>query len=302
MSSSGTHINTFEQTTEIFVSEVIAGRPETIRRRLADAMESLGFDVIEDQPHIIGRRGASGWGTWYASADVLEYPATLTIRFKNVGENSSSVTFDYLIKHGWLNEGDKKIVVQEARTIAALSRAPLISKTCPVCGIDSTDDSKFCRSCGTPLTAESSDLEVLRLMAETRAAKGSIVTSSITSLIGTIGLVVTMIMSFAGIFPLKLAMPFAAISSTVLLVSILASFFGWNRLKRALDTPQPKQLSERRQTTEIYTAPEPAALNEAVPFRSVTEGTTNLLDPEWVKPDEREPVLVSKKRETNEFR
>lgn len=301
MSSSGSHINSFEQTTEIYFSEVLAGKPETIRRRLVDAMESLGFHIIEEQPHIIGRRDAKGWGKWYGSADVLEYATTLTIRFRNVGENSSSVTFDYVIKHGWLNEGDKKIVVQEARTIAALSRVPAISKMCPVCGIDSTDDSKFCRSCGAPLTAESSELEVLRLMAETRSAKVSVISYTFTTLIGTFGLLITLILSVAGIIDAKTVLPLAAISTLTLLFSILTSFFAWNRLKRALDTPQPKQIKGQRQTTEIYTPPEPAALNQAVPFRSITEGTTNLLDPEVIKTDEREPVLVPQKRETNEL-
>lgn len=301
MSSSGTHINNFEQTTEIYFSEVLAGKPQTIRRRLADAMESLGFDIIEDQPHIIGRRGARGWGKWYGSADVLDYPMTLTIRFRNVGENSSSVTFDYLIKHGWLNEGEKKIVVQEARTIAALSRVPAISKMCPVCGIDSTDDSKFCRSCGAPLTAESSDLEVLRLMAETRAAKTSVVTTSISTLLGAIGLIVTLFLNIANLAPTKALLPLALLSTLALMFGVLTSFFGWNRLKRALDTPQPNQLSERRQTTEIYSPPEPAVLAEPVGFRSVTEGTTNLLDADKINQDNREPVLVQRKHETNEL-
>ncbi len=299
MSSSATHINAFEQITEIYFSEVLAGDAPTIRRRLVDAMESLGFNIIEDHPHIIGRRDAKGWGTWYGSADVLDYAMTLTIRFRNVGENSSRVTFDYLIKHGWLNEGEKKIVIQEARTIAALSRAPAISKMCPVCGIDSIDTSKFCRSCGSPLTSESSELQVLRLMAETRAAKTSVVTNAVTSILGTLGVIITFILTLTGVFPTDVAIVFAAFSTAALLFGILTSLFGWNRLKRALNTPESKELSDKRQAFEPYVAPD--GVNEAAPFRSITEGTTNLLDPQWTKETDNEPVLVTKKRETNEL-
>lgn len=299
MSSSATNINAFEQITEIYFSEVLAGDAVTIRRRLTDAMESLGFNIIEDHPHIIGRRDAKGWGTWYGSADVLDYAMTLTIRFRNVGENSSRVTFDYLIKHGWLNEGEKKIVIQEARTIAALSRAPAISKMCPVCGIDSIDTSKFCRSCGSPLTSESSELEVLRLMAETRAAKTSVVTTALSSIIGTLGFGVAFILRLAGIVDSRSMLVIAAISTAILLFSILTSFFGWNRLKRALDTPEPKELTDKRQAFEPYIAPD--GMNEAVPFGSITEGTTNLLDPQWTRESEKEPVFVTAKRETNDL-
>lgn len=301
MSTSPSHSNNFDQTTELYFSEVLAGKPETVRMGLIEAMESLGYDIIEEQPNIIGRRAARGWGKSYMSADVLDYAATLTIRFRNIGETSSRVTFDYLIKHGWLNEGEKKIVVQEARTIAALSRTPAISKMCPVCGIDSTDDSRFCRSCGAPLTSESSELEVLRLMAETRAAKTSVVTTSLTTVAGTAGLLAALGLSITGLLTIDAVFGFAIVSTLLLICGILSSFFGWNRLKSALKVPASTQIPERRPTSELYESPQRATITEGKQYKSVTEGTTNLLNSEWMDPDGREKVLISEKRETNEL-
>jgi hypothetical protein len=116
------------QATEIYIKKVLAGNVNDVRLRVIAAMEAMGYDVIEDEPNVIGRRGSKGWGTWYASADVLEYAATLTVRLKPVSENSTRATFDYLIKHPMLNKGEKEIVVQEAKTIAALSKNRRLKK------------------------------------------------------------------------------------------------------------------------------------------------------------------------------
>ena len=171
-----------DQTTEIYIKKVLAGNIESVRRRIVGSMESLGYDIIEDEPNIIGRRGAKGWAAWYASADVLEYAATLTVRLKPVSESSTRVTFDYLIKHPMLNKGEKAVVLQEAKTIAAISKIQAVEKMCSVCETESTDDSRFCRKCGAPLTSEQSEMEVLRMMAEIRAGKTSVVASSISML------------------------------------------------------------------------------------------------------------------------
>jgi hypothetical protein len=64
------------QTTEIYLKRVLAGNVESVRTRLSAALERLGYDVIEEEPALLGRRGAKGWGTWYGSADVLDYAMT----------------------------------------------------------------------------------------------------------------------------------------------------------------------------------------------------------------------------------
>jgi len=140
-----------EEPSEIYVKKVILGNRDIVRQRLMDAVESLGYDIVEDEPHIIARRGAKGWGS--VSANILDVPITLTLRLKPVSENSTGATFDYLIKHNFLLEADKKVILQEARTIAAISKTQAIEKLCAVCETESTDDSKFCRKCGAPLTS-----------------------------------------------------------------------------------------------------------------------------------------------------
>lgn len=130
MSKFNSSVNAYEQTTELYLKKVLPGNIKTVRVQLIEAMESLGYDIIEDEPHVIGRRGARGWAVWFGSADVLEYGTTLTVRLKPIGENSMRATFDYLIKHGMLTKGDKAIVIQEAETLAAISKTHAIEKMC----------------------------------------------------------------------------------------------------------------------------------------------------------------------------
>ena len=302
MNTVNSSVNSMEQTTELYVKKVLAGNIKTVRLQLIDAMESLDYDIIEEEPNIIGRRGAKGWGTWFGSADVLEYPMTLTVRLKSLSESSTRVTFDYLIKHPWLNKGEKNIVVQEAKTIAAISKTHAIEKTCSVCETESTDDSKFCRRCGAPLTSEQAELEVLRMMAETRAAKTSVVGSSITMLISTILLLVILLLNNAELIKPKLFIMLLLVGGLGALASIIGSFFGWNRIKRALEKPEiqtPHHIPGR--IPESLEAGEFQELPPHQPVASVTEGTTNLLDKEWTNSREKEKVPISRRRNTNDL-
>ena len=222
MSSSQYSMDGTNDTVGIYFSEVLSGKPEAVRQRLVDAMESVGFDILEVEPNIIGRRAARGWGT-YGSTNVLDYPATLIIRIWSVGENSTQTTFDYQVRHGWLNEGEKNIVAQEARTIAALARVPSIAKLCPGCGLDSAGESRFCRRCGTPLTSESLEMEVLRLMAETRAAKTSVVAASVATIPAAVGLAIAFISSLTGLLAAKPTMILFIASMVVLLIAMMSA-------------------------------------------------------------------------------
>lgn len=301
MSNFNSSVNSYEQTTELYLKKVLAGNIKTVRVQLIDAMESLGYDIIEDDPHIVGRRGAKGWAVWFGSADVLEYGATLVIRLKPISENSTRVTFDYLIKHGMLTKGDKAIIVKEAETLAAISKTHAIEKLCSVCETESTDDSRFCRQCGTPLTSEQAELEVLRLMAETRAGKSSVVGASFFMIFSIVLLTVVTILNSAELLKPKAFVVLFAVGTVMSLLAIISSLFGWNRLKRALEKPEnevrhfPRQVSESLETGEFYELPP-----RQTPA-SVTEGTTNLLDQEWTNRTEKEKVPVRSQRNTNEL-
>jgi hypothetical protein len=301
MDNTGSSVNAYDQTTELYFKKVLAGNIKNVRLQLADAMESLGYDIIEEEPNIIGRRGAKGWGTWYASADVLDYAATLTIRLKSIGENSTRVTFDYLIKHGMLNKGEKNIVVQEAKTIAAISKTHAIEKMCSVCETESTDDSKFCRKCGAPLTSEQAELEVLRLMAETRAAKTSVVGSSFLMFFSTILLFVVFILNNLDLIKPKLFPILLGVGGFGMLLAIISSLFGWNRLKHALEKPENAARPISRRVPDSLDTGEFEVLPPLKTPASITEGTTNLLDEEWTNRREKEKVPVSNRRNTNNF-
>lgn len=291
------------ETTELYTKKILAGNIETVRLQIIEAVESLGYDIIEEEPNIIGRRGAKGWGTWFGSADVLDYPMTLTIRLKSIGDNSTLVTFDYLIKHPWLNKGEKNIVIQEAKTIAAISKTHAIEKMCSVCETESTDDSKFCRRCGAPLTSEQAELEVLRMMAETRAAKTSVVMGSVFTAASIIFITAALIFILVGNLDFEAISPLIGFGALAGLLALISSFFGWNRLKRALEKPEAevKHIPPRHTPIESIETGEFEELPPRQPVASITEGTTNLLDEEWINQREKEKVPVSRKRDTNNF-
>lgn len=294
--------NSTDQTTEIYIKKVLPGNIEVVRVQLIGAVESLGYDIIEEEPNIIARRGAKSWGTWFGSADVLDYARTLTVRLKTVSGNSTRVTFDYLIKHPMLNKGEKNVLVQEAKTIAAISKKHAVEKMCSVCETESTDDSKFCRRCGAPLTSEQAELEVLRMMAEVRAGKTSVVASSILMTVSTILLVVFFLLNNADLIKPKVVPLLFILCGLGILSAILSSFFGWNRMKRALEKPEnqigriPRYVSPKSLETSEFAELPP----HGVPA-SVTEGTTNLLDEEWTNRREKEKVPVRTRRDTNNF-
>lgn len=296
-------INSTEQTTEIYVKKILAGNIGEVRRQIVAAVEAMGYDILEEEPHIIGRRSAKDWGVWMSSADVLDYPMTLTVRLKAVGQNSTRATFDYVIKHPFLNKGEKAVVAQEAVTIAAISKKQAIERLCAACETESTGDSKFCRQCGAPLTSENAEMEILRMMAEVRAGKTSVVSSSILMIASLVILTVFIVLNFLGtIANPKAIFIILIVSGVTAVIAILCSFFGWNRINRALDKPAeqkiiiPQYIPESLETGEFAALP-PAHSTPA----SVTEGTTNLLDEEWTTKRQKEKVPVPNRRETNDL-
>ena len=293
--------NSAEQTTEIYIKKILPGNIQSVRLQIVGAIETLGYNIIEDEPHIIARRGAAGWGTWYGSADVLDYGRTLTVRLKSVDSNSTRATFDYLIKHPMLNASEKNVLVQEAKTIASISKKQAIEKLCSVCGTESTGDSRFCRNCGAPLTSEQAELEVLRLMAETRAAKTSVVATSLLTVISAILLVVAFILNNAELLKPKAFILLLSLGGLGILFAIISSFFGWNRLKRALEKTETQPRPLLRQVPESFATGEFLETPLTRAPASITEGTTNLLDAELFNQSEKEKIPVSNRRDTNNF-
>ena len=162
--------------TEYDVTILLPGDVESLRPRLASALERLGYRVFGEQP-LLAKRRATGWEILTMS--VLDYAINLTIQLKPTSEGATLATFDYLIHDPIVPPGWKQIIECEAKAIAAFASQSSWSSTCPVCNADSGSDSRFCRRCGAPLAPpEPAELEVLRFTAETRAAFSNIVLSA----------------------------------------------------------------------------------------------------------------------------
>jgi len=274
------------QTTEVYLKRVLAGNIENVRIRLEAALERLGYDVIEEEPALRGRRGAKGWGAWYGSADVLDYPMTLVIRLKPIGAHSTRATFDYLIKHPWLSKGEKEVLTREAEAIAALATVRVADKLCAACGTEAMDDSRFCRRCGAPMTSEQAELDVLRMAAETRAGHTSVVTSAMLSLASiAIAIFAWIAVAVKGQLTPKTFWTVIGFISIISLCNFLVGWCAWGRLNNALKPKREEPRGIPAGDTQTLSGNEVAALPPGRVGVSITEGPTELLNPQQREPE-----------------
>lgn len=284
-------------TTEHYLRKVLVGNVASVRTRIVSALERVGYDFVDDEDFAVrGRRSASGWGTFYSSADVLDYPRTLVVRLKAEGEYATRVTFDYVVKHPSLSAGEKDILTREAEAISSLATVRNIEKICPSCGTESTDDSRFCRKCGTPMTVESSELELFKMAAEIRAGHTSVVTSELVTAAATLSLGGSIIALFAtGALVHPAIWAFLWIGFGLSLLNVFFLGCGWNRINRALKR-KPKA-AENIPLGSVISFPGTAEAYLPEP-PSVIEGTTSLLD---AVPNRTQPIEfaeVQRKRTT----
>ena len=259
------------------VTLTIAGEAENLRPRLVRALERLGYTVTSEQP-ILARRGARGGARWGCSFDVLEYPARLTVGLRQHSPNLALVTFDYEIKNPFLIEGDRKTLEREAEAILAVAMQHANQIMCMTCGTEATDDSRFCRRCGAPMTGRVAELEILRLTNGTRTGHQQVVGGAFTLLLTLI--VFSIFLIFSPV-PLKFT-PIYAIGS---IIGLFMLFSGVWRTHRTLN---PKEEKQKHSLPAAHLPPAfapPATaplrqLSEPAPriFTSVTESTTELLD------------------------
>lgn len=279
------------EVTEIYLKRVLACNIENARARLSVALERLGYDVLEEEPALHARRAARGWGTWYGSADVLDYPMILVVRLKSGGEHSTQATFNYTIKHPWLLDGDKDVLTREAEAVVALATTRATDNVCSVCGTEATDDSRFCRRCGAPMTSEQTELDVLRMAADARAGHTSVVTGTILSLAAAAAALVAWIVFAAkGSLPTKSLWFVIGLMGVLSLCNALTGRFAWQRLNSALASKrgEPRTLPGGRAHQEALPTAEFAALpprRATTAGHSITEGTTELLNTPQSKPE-----------------
>jgi len=271
------------QTTAHYLRRVLTGDAMHVRARLISVLERVGYVVIDEEPVIQARCEARGWATWGASADVVDYARTLFIRLKPLSDTATQVTFDYIIKHPLLSKGEKEVLTREAESIVALATVRAASM-CAACGVEATDDSRFCRRCGAPVFADDGTLEVFRMTAETRAAHTPVATGTICLFIVNL---LMLLATFLVWYDITKGTRF------ILLMAQLAGWLGffalpfaWRRINRALTTgratdivPSPAftaQEMKQHHAPHIESATQHQLPSPAERF-SVIEGTTELL-------------------------
>jgi ribosomal protein L40E len=274
--------------TEFYLKQVLAGDAESVRARLIDALEAMNYRVLCEQP-VQARRSARGWGAFYVSADVRDYPTKLTIALKPLGAAATLATFDYEVTHaaGLSTKGDRQTLRRETEAILALAAEHIAPTACLACGANNAVDSRFCRLCGAQYAAgEPAELEVLRLTAGARAGHQ-------LNVIGMVCALAALIFSLLLVWSGKAA----ALKSGVLIlmlgetIALIIMSFGASYLH---DTLNPKeQPTERPRFPANALRTLSPTSREALPPRSiggsVTEGTTGLLESPL---DERTPAVL----------
>lgn len=262
----------------------IPGEVESVRARLVDAVQKLGYKILGEQP-IYAKRGAQGAARWDCSLNVHEYPTSLTVSLKQTNNVSVLATFSYEIKSCVLmTKGDRQTLAREAEAIVALATERNAISACRACGTQVTDESHFCRRCGAPLVLDVPELEVLRLTRNTRAGFYKIVLGLMIFLVAALTMLPVFIVK-GGIYGplLWVGIPFAAYALLLLMQG------AW-QLHRTLN---PKQVTKTISpnaypafNTSVTTALPPIPVNA-----SITEGTTELL----LTGDRREKEPVPRK-------
>jgi hypothetical protein len=254
--------------TEHALKSVLNGSIETVRSRLIQSLEQLGYHVFSADP-LQARRAARGAARYYLSANILEYPTKLAIALREIGPGSTLATFDYVSEHpgGLSFKGDLNTQMREAEAIIAIARSDRTHAACSSCGTGQIAEGRFCRVCGShTVSRDLAELELLRVASGGRAGHHLITSGAI---LVTIGLLATLGLLLAGGFP------GAAVGALlfVTIAGLLLLFLGIAGLSTALD--RDPSFTDRRTAKDIsQIAPErPNILSPP----SVTEGTTSLL-------------------------
>ena len=271
--------DSYLELTDHTFKRVLAGDMESVRARMVYALERLDYRVITEQPLLAKRNGRVS----SCSLDVRECVKSLTIGLKEVNPTSTLVTFDYEILNSFVTKGDRQTIEREAEAIIALAVARPAAIVCDFCGTNNSDDSRFCRVCGTPNAgSEPAEIEVLRLTSGGRVAYQSI-TGALISVLAVAAIALPMIF-------LRSKGPKAGIILLIIgeILALAWLFYGMWRLHHTLNPKRDEKQIGRQNIPRAIPATERALPPRPV-NASVTEGTTELL----MAPERaREPVPV----------
>ena len=250
--------------------KVIPGHIDTVRQRLCDGLEDFDYIVLNENP-LQARRPARHN---MIAANVLEYDAQLTIALKSISPASTVATFDYIVPYIFA-KSERLALEREAEAMIALALAPMKKSVCPACGSENAGAVRFCRACGTPIANNKLpvELEVMRLTAGASASEVEI----------GFGVAVAFITLLAALPMIWFGKPKLVNVGWLLLAigELLAAFYllwGLRRLHHTLNTRAPAQPEAWPDSAKAISATERNML--APPPASVTEGTTELIEPQ----------------------
>jgi hypothetical protein len=261
----------------------IPGDMASVRARLIDAIQQLGYKVLGEQP-IHAKRTARACARLDCSLNVLDYPTILNISLKQANDVSVLATFNYEVKsYMGMTKGDRQTLARETEAITALATERHAISACRACGTTITDESHFCRRCGAPLVLDVPELEVLRLTRGARGGYHHIAVGLFAMLLAVVCLSILFLINGVRISPVFwVGFGIAVYGLVVLTQGAWQLHFALNpkkTTKNAIPTAQPAFKSSV--TTALPPAPARA---------SVTEGTTELLLQTRDR-REKEPVL-----------
>ena len=247
----------------------IPGDAGSVSARLVNALQTLGYKVMGDQP-LYAKRGRQCAAKWDCSLNVLDYPTTLTISLKQTNDVAVLATFSYEIKSFMrMTKGDRQTLAREAEAIAAFAIERSALSACRTCGTQVTDESNFCRRCGAPMALDVPELEVLRLTRNARGSYHNIFVGTIAMLLALFTVLPWFIVNGGRIVApmLWVGIPLACYGLFLLLNG------GW-QLHRTLNPNTTKSMTGAAQS-----AFKPSVTTTALPPApaSITEVTTNLL-------------------------
>lgn len=253
------------------VTLAIPGEIASVRARLVESIQQVGYKVLGDQP-IYAKRGKQGAACWDCSINALDYSTTLNILLKQTNDAAVLATFSYEVKSFMhITKGDRQTLNREAEAIAALATERLAISACRSCGTQVTDESQFCRRCGVPMVFDVPELEVLRLTRNVRGSYHNIFFGFVMLLVALLTVLPIFIVNGVRITaPLFwIGVPLASYGIFVLLQGV------W-QLHRTLNANTTRTLTTSQPVLKSSTT---TALPPAPMHGSVTEATTNLLTP-----------------------
>ena len=142
------------------------------------------------------------------------------------------------------------------------------------------------------MTAEQTELDVLRMAAETRAGHTSVVASTMLSLFSILtGLLALVAIAIKGTVSLKTFWSWIGLLGVLSLFNFLLGWFAWGRLNTALRHKRAEHRLSPVSAAQTLSGTDATALPPVRVAMPVTEGTTELLHP-----PQREQEAVPVKR------